>query len=271
MTSEQRTCWICGDSANSREHKFKRSDLPQSGKPWTTTDQPYFVGEKGLRRIQGPDSALVKFGKVLCQQCNTTRSQPFDRAYERFSAWVNQKGADLLRYEELDFAEIYGANCQPDVLNLLKYFAKHLGCRIASDDYSLPSNLGTSLLVGEDLAPFEVSLARNPELAGAPIRGHGVLHNFPLIGMASPTTGAVHEPYISGMVVGYLDVIYRYNYRQRFAWEGDAVIPSNPRVRFGKFVRGGGHAAMGGCVSSIARTDSRCGYRPQSPNRRHYI
>jgi hypothetical protein len=244
MTGEQRTCWICGSPANSREHKFKRSDLPQSGKPWTIADQPYFVGEKGWRRIQGPDSALVKFGKVLCEQCNTTRSQPFDRAYERFSAWVNQKDAELLQHEELDFTEIYGANFEPEVLNLIRYFAKHLGCRIASDNYSLPPNLGTSL-AGDDLAPFEVSFARNPELAGAPIRGRGVLYNFPLIGMASPTTGVVHEPYISGMVVGYLDVIYRYNYRRRFAWEGDPLVPSNSRVRLGEFVSGMPHLSMG--------------------------
>lgn len=244
MSIEARTCWICGNPANSREHKFKRTDVAHSGKTWAPADQPYFISDRGWRRIQGPDSQLVKFEKILCQSCNTTRTQPFDRAYDRFTEWVNQKGADLLGYTEIDFTEIYGAYFHLGVLNLLKYFAKHLGCRVASDNYGLPPNLAASLAT-DDLLPFEVSLSRNPELGGHPIRGRGVLHNFPLIGMFSPTTGAIHDPYISGMVVGYLDVIYRYNYRQRFAWEGDRVIPSNQTVKLGEFVADAPHVSLG--------------------------
>jgi hypothetical protein len=244
MTIEQRKCWICGDPADSREHKFKRTDLAHSSKTWAPADQPYFISEGGWRRIQGPDSRLVKFEKVICQACNNARTQPFDFAYDRFADWVNQKDAGLMQDTQIDFTEIYGADFQEGVLNLLKYFAKHLGCRIASDDYGLPPNLAASL-ASDDLAPFEISFSRNAELAGFPVRGPGTLHNFPLIGMTSPTTGKVHHPYLYGMVVGYIDVISRYDYRERFAWEGDSVVPANRTVRLGVYVSGAAHLANG--------------------------
>jgi hypothetical protein len=187
---------------------------------------------------------LVKFGKVLCQHCNNTRTQPFDLAYDRFSAWVNGKGEALLMQEQLDFAEIYGPDFQTSVLNLLKYFVKHLGCRLLSEGQAVPPGLGASL-AKDDLAPFEISLARNAELAGGPFRGSGALHNFPTTCMLSPATMVAHEPYLSGMIVGYLDVVYRYGYRSRFAWEGDPVNPKIAKVRLGKFLHGMPHPTTG--------------------------
>jgi hypothetical protein len=189
-----------------------------AGKPWGLADQPYYIGEGGSRRIQGPDSALVKFGKVLCQNCNNARTQPFDLAYERFAAWVNSKGDVLLEYEYLDFTEVYGPGCQTGILNLLKYFVKHLGCRLASEGHSLPEDYA-ALIAKTDLTPFEVSLARNAEIAGARVRSAGVLHNFPTVGMLSPGTMIGHGPYLSGMIVGHLDVVYRFDYSGRYFWE----------------------------------------------------
>jgi hypothetical protein len=202
------------------------------------------VSATGWRRIQGPNSQLVKFGKVLCQACNTTRTQPFDLAYERFADWVNHKGAALMNEAQIDFVEVYGSSFEEGVLNLLKYFAKHLGCRIASDDYISPPNLAPSL-AGTNLAPFEVSFARNAEIAGFDVRGMGVLNNFPLMGTVSAAGGVPHHPYVSGMVVGYLDVIYRYGHRPRFPWEGDPVVPSNRTVRMGEYMRGAPHLSKG--------------------------
>jgi hypothetical protein len=240
MVMPDRPCWICGKPADSREHKFKRTDVAQSSKTWAPEDQPYYLDGSGWRRIQGPNSQLVQFARVLCQKCNTTSTQPFDRAYERFAAWVNQKGANLMEATHINFGEIYGDDFQGETLNLLKYFAKHLGCRIASENFTLPQNLALSLTTG-DLRPFEVSFSRNSEIKGYPLRGTGVLHNFPTFGRYSPDTGDIHPSYVSGMIVGHLDVIYRYDYVPRYGWEGDSVLPSNRTVRLGEYVQGAPH------------------------------
>jgi hypothetical protein len=224
MTLVHRPCWICGNPADSREHKFKKSDVAQAGKTWAPSDRPHFVNASGRHRIRGPDSQLVKFEKVLCRKCNNTDTQPFDRAYERFAEWVNQKGLALITETHIDFAKIYGSAFQEGVSNLMKCFAKHLGCRIASENYTMPSNLASSLKTA-DLRPFEVSLTRNSQVVGYSMRGPGVLHNFPTLGRYSPSTGDVHAPYLSGMIVGYLDVIYRYEEALRYAWEGNPIEP----------------------------------------------
>jgi len=151
-------CWICGDPADSREHKFKQSDVAQSSKSWAPGDQPHYVDDQGWRCIQGPGSELVKFEKVLCHACNTTRTQPFDRAYERFAEWINKKGQSPMAETRIDFAEVYGADFQTETANLVRYFAKHLGCRIASENYTMPPGLVASLTAA-DARPFEVTLA----------------------------------------------------------------------------------------------------------------
>jgi hypothetical protein len=239
-TVANRQCWICRGPADSREHKFKKSDVSRTSKTWAADDQPYFVGVSGWRRIQGPDSELVKFGKVLCQRCNATKTQPFDRAYERFADWVTNKGGDLMTEGELDFGEIYGSSYQDSTLNLLKFFAKHLGCRIASAHHTMPPNFAASLATA-DLTPFEVSFARNAIIPGLGVRRPDVLHNFGLVGSFSPSKNVVSYPYLSGMIVGYLDVVYRYAYDRRFVWEGDPVIPSRRTVRLGEYIQGNPH------------------------------
>jgi hypothetical protein len=245
MLPADRPCWICGNPADSREHKFKKSDVAHSSKTWAPADQPYFIRDGNWRRIQGPDSQLVKFErKVICQHCNTTCTQPFDRAYERFATWVNQRGASLMADDRIDFEQIYGAQFQGGVLNLVKYFAKHLGCRLAADGYTIPPSLPPSL-AADDLSPFEVSFARNAEIAGVAARGFGVLHNFPVLGNYSPTTKEVHQPYITGMIVGHLDVVYRYGLRSRYPWEGECVLPSSRFAILGEYIRGAAHLSDG--------------------------
>jgi hypothetical protein len=239
-----RPCWICGNPADSREHKFKRSDVAKAGTSWARDDQPYYFDQNGSRRLQGPGSDRVKFEKVICHACNTTRSQPFDRAYDRFAEWVNQKGDALMTATDIDLAEIFGIGFQIETENLIRYFAKHLGCRIASDNYSMPPGL-VALMNGGDLSLFGVTLSRNAEIAGAPIRGAGVLHNFPTLGFYSPKIGETHGPFMSGMVVGYLDVIYRYGDSWNYSWEGDPIRPSQQTVRLGAYVRGAPHPTNG--------------------------
>lgn len=228
-------CWICGAIADSREHKFKRSDLKRSSATWALDDRPYLFRGGETRRLQSPNSEHATFGKVLCSKCNSTRTQPYDRAYERFSEWINDQGPALMERAELDFTDIYGAEFAPQVLNLLKYFAKHFGCRLAGEGSPVPIALACSLSV-EDLRPFEVSFTRSNGTKGLPVRGPGILANFPVFGRWSNSTGEASGPWLTGMVVGHLDVLHRYEFAERYSWEGDAVDPHSRLLRLGYYV-----------------------------------
>jgi hypothetical protein len=227
-------CWICGGLANSREHKFKKSDLIRSSTTWAPDDQPYLVAGGMQRRIPSPNSKISTFGKVLCSDCNSTRTQPFDRAYEAFSRWVNQADSDIMLLSHLDFSAIYGVDFEASVLNLKRYFMKHLGCRLASDRYSIPVGLAPSLWT-DNVQPFEMSFARSGLLGELPARGPGVLGNYALFGTYSASKREVRGPYITGTIVGYLDVIIRHEFAARYPWEGDSVDHSCSTVRLGLY------------------------------------
>jgi hypothetical protein len=227
-------CWICGGLANSREHKFKKSDLIRSSTAWAPDDQPYLIAGGRQRRIPSPNSKIATFGKVLCTDCNSTRTQPFDRAYEAFSRWVNQTNRDIMLHSHLDFSAIYGTDFAASVLNLKKYFIKHLGCRLASDRYSIPEGLAPSLWT-DNVQPFEMSFARSGLLGELPARGPGVLGNYALFGTYSASKREVRGPYITGTIVGYLDVIIRHEFAARYTWEGDSVDHNRSTVRLGLY------------------------------------
>ena len=79
-------CWICGNEADSREHKHKKTDVNRAFKNVPTNDKYIGVFKSGEieRHVQGVDSKLLKFEKVICQRCNNQSSQPHDFAYEKF-------------------------------------------------------------------------------------------------------------------------------------------------------------------------------------------
>jgi hypothetical protein len=80
-------CWICNQNeANSGEHKTKRSDLAAVlGSP--TEEKPlYFHDLERLNKaVKSLDAKILKAPIRICSHCNTTRTQPHDRAWERMS------------------------------------------------------------------------------------------------------------------------------------------------------------------------------------------
>lgn len=55
-------------------------------------------------------SGAVRFKRALCTLCNSTRSQPFDRAYDSFSEYVWRNLDDLWHCDYLDMEEVAGAD-----------------------------------------------------------------------------------------------------------------------------------------------------------------
>jgi hypothetical protein len=91
--------------------------------------------------IQGPDSSALKYAPSLCQDCNTTRTQPYDRAYDHFISWVVANESTVLHKRMIDFAEVYGSSFEEAQRNLFKYFVKNLGCRLVDAGELVPPDL----------------------------------------------------------------------------------------------------------------------------------
>ena len=233
MSLQPRLCWMCNERvADSREHKFKRTYVSRVTAGWLDV-RPLFVTESSYKPLQGPKSTLVKFGKVLCKDCNTTKSQPLVLAYERFSDWLFKQETKILNMEIMDFRAIYGKNYRKHVIYLLQYFMKQLGCRIADDALPVPPALRAAF--GKlDLTPFAVSFAKDPRWAGI-ADGERVLHNFSLIGIRVPASGALSDAYMSGFSIGHLAIIYRHDFPNFLPWEGKSICGATRYVRLGRY------------------------------------
>jgi hypothetical protein len=126
-------CWWCGSPANSQEHRYKKADITRLfGKGPYKGDEAlarYVQGEE--RTVQGPNSKELMFQAKLCQKCNNERSQPFDRAYDQFIAHFEANAASILASRQIRFSEIFGASWREGRENVLRYYVKHIGCRLA--------------------------------------------------------------------------------------------------------------------------------------------
>jgi hypothetical protein len=140
------TCWWCGGIADSAEHKHKRTDLRRE-----FGDGPYLGDSEIVRNvkersttIQGPKSKEVKFIKNLCQKCNNQRSQAFDRDYDKFTSFIKDNEEAILRKKSFNFSDIYNNDWEFARINLIRYYIKHIGCRLAS----------ANILISQDIVNF---------------------------------------------------------------------------------------------------------------------
>ena len=66
------------------------------------------------------------------------RSQPFDLAYDRFTAYINEHERHVLASRSVDLRVVYGRDREPGRDGLLRYMAKHVGCLLAENDVEVP-------------------------------------------------------------------------------------------------------------------------------------
>lgn len=124
------SCWICGDIADSEEHKFKASDIKRSlGKK---IDAYYVSGD--ATKINSYKDKNLKFPKVICINCNNTLTRPHDDAYDIFVDFCFKNHEKILESSILNFEEIYGVNWKVEKANLCRYYAKHAGCKIVTSN-----------------------------------------------------------------------------------------------------------------------------------------
>ena len=148
-------CWICRDKANTCEHIFKKSLMKN-----TVGKQSYHVPFDGrnIKRIQGPDSKVIKYQPSICAQCNNDRSSKWDKAYSLFT---EDYCFNYYKANEIDFAKIYGSNYTNGIRSLHCYFVKSLGCRIINSGVDLPDNF-PNLLSSLNLSSLKISIHKNP-------------------------------------------------------------------------------------------------------------
>ncbi len=140
-------CWICNlNEANSSEHKTKRSDLlAVLGNP--TRERPFYYSD--LERLNRPvgslDAKILKAPIWICAECNTTRTQPHDRAWEDMSDRLRGRSLKIGRWVRAN--RIFPHYTRREMTNVHLFFLKLFGCMICeakANGYDIPI----------DVAPF---------------------------------------------------------------------------------------------------------------------
>jgi hypothetical protein len=137
-------CWWCGAPADSREHKFKRTDITR-----IFGQGPYYGGRTLLRHsegrnteMRGAQSPVLKFSPTMCRYCNNVRSKPFDNAYDTFITYIDAHAHSILAANQISLSRVYGANWKTGRDNLLRFYVKHICCRLAepTNEYQIDIN-----------------------------------------------------------------------------------------------------------------------------------
>jgi len=155
-------CWICKNSADTREHIIKQSDIRM-----LFGRGPYKKGER-LKKIeqnakniiiQSEDSSHIKYQKSLCRYCNSTRSQPWDQAYDVFMEYVLSHEEELKEYHEIDFMK--KATIEPGNYSkrLYSYFIKSFGCQLIENCQEVPPELSDFLLGDSNKTNLNIAFA----------------------------------------------------------------------------------------------------------------
>lgn len=153
-------CWWCGDPADSREHRFKRSDLvTQFGTGSYHESGGVVRGREGrLQEVQGPNAKVMKFPPSLCRACNTARSQPFDRAYDQLISYVIGNEQRILRSSVIDLRDVYGSHWRAGAIDFARYLVKHAASRLAEAAVGVPAEMRSFLGGANALPGFRVAL-----------------------------------------------------------------------------------------------------------------
>jgi len=124
----ERQCVLCGAyAAPTGEHKIKASVIKSEFGAVPLS----IVGDKASKFAQSPRSKAFHFGQArLCRECNSSRSQPGDRAFDELHSKIRKlrsKGADLTDETGRPNVEL----SETLHLDSFRYFAKILCCFIA--------------------------------------------------------------------------------------------------------------------------------------------
>lgn len=128
-------CWICGGSAETREHRIKASDLKGFFGP-ISPEKPLFMHGGGIRnrKIKGKTSLNLKYARSLCAVCNNERTQKHDKAWEDTASFLRSEKSPIKTGLKLDLKAALGENFRERITDLQLFFVKQLGCLVIEGD-----------------------------------------------------------------------------------------------------------------------------------------
>lgn len=137
MRNSEQACWICGGAADSAEHMVKASDYRAIFCEVTQKNPTYRHSRLGVNeKVLGARSSKLKFAPSICKDCNNSKTQNHDRAWEKLSREMGSRRASLGTGKVLPLRRFFGEDYKRAMVGVHLYFTKLLGCHAV--EYSIP-------------------------------------------------------------------------------------------------------------------------------------
>lgn len=133
-------CWWSGLIADTKEHRFKASILKML---FSNPDSdPVLVRERKIFDLKSPKNQKAKFRKKnLNSRYNNELSKDFDESFSEFAKYIYRNISTIIYSNQLSLLNIWGDNYLEKHLNVLRFIAKHIGCRMYDLDFKVPDCL----------------------------------------------------------------------------------------------------------------------------------
>jgi hypothetical protein len=124
-------CWICGQPADSGEHRIKASDL-RLVFGHVSQKEPLFLHNAMQRNrpIKGIKSDVLKYDARICRVCNNQRTQPYDKAWQQLSEYLSTRPRPIRAGELVKLHKAFPGAVGERMLDVHLFFAKLFGCVI---------------------------------------------------------------------------------------------------------------------------------------------
>ena len=156
---------------------------------------------------------MVKYSPSLCGPCNSTQTQAYDLAYDRFVSWVLENEEAVLYQRFINFAEVYGADFEKSQRNLFKYFVKSFGCRLVDAEAPVPADLVALLPEKSFRTALKLTFCVNEDILLLPQETRSVfLGKGDLIAWASKDAPTIHTGYSWNEHVSWFTINYWYDH-----------------------------------------------------------
>ena len=124
-------CWICDKNGNTGEHLVKASDLRTHFGNVSQEKPLYFhTSEKKNIPVGSLKSKRLKSKALICNNCNSSLTQPYDKAWEHLSAYLRSNWDHLFKAGKVDLSKVFPGSVKQSMLYVHLYFVKIFGCGI---------------------------------------------------------------------------------------------------------------------------------------------
>jgi hypothetical protein len=156
-------CWICGNEGATGEHLIKSSDLKRQFKKVTQGCPLYFHTEMQRNIPVGSFRAKrLKSKALICNHCNSALTQPYDRAWEKLSQYLNENIQRISSKGIVNLSKIFPGDVKTSMLNVHLFFVKTFGCKVVESGAQLPvEEFSKAIIDGKSYNYIHIGLGKN--------------------------------------------------------------------------------------------------------------